>query len=102
MTRVFWIWVGSANDNPCDSRRFNGRSARRRATVGATRLQRHVKRGPAWIVSASLRIAQRFDFCMGHAGLPMPAASDDLTAPNQNGAHHRIGRRRAETTPRQL
>jgi hypothetical protein len=99
VTRVFRIWVGSANDDSFNSRRFNGTSARRRAPLRATRLQRHVKRRRARIVSALFGVPKRFNFRVRQSRALMPAASDNLTAANQNSAHHRVGRRRAKATP---
>ena len=77
---MFWVGVGSANDDALDAGGLDGLGAGRGAAMGATGFQRDVERRAAWIVAVALRIVQGFDLPMRQAG-PMMRLPLTSTAP---------------------
>lgn len=67
--------------------------------MSATRFERDIERCGSGFATALFRVTQCFDFRVSFAGAPMPAASDDLAALDQQRADHGIGRSRAVTAP---
>src|SRR4030095_7099419 len=87
-----WIWIGCGDNDALNTGGKNGFGARRGASVGATGFERDVEGGAPQGFATGHGGAERFDFSVRSTGAVMAALAYFPSAPNQDGADHRIRR----------